>query len=258
MLLRGATTAQVAERPAISPHTVSEHAEAIYDKTGARTRGEVAATVFFGEHLARNPGPRGRGRRRLRPPQPGQQLPRGDAARSPPGSGRLVDDRDRELEVGQAVGQVDMEPALDRVRGLRDDDLVDGLVEHHRVDDVHRVVADGDGRDHRAAGGGLDVGQRRVQRLLGRRGLVAALGVHRVPLGRRRVGHDHPELRGAAAGTGAHRVQQGRVGGAAVGEDQDARGLLAHAGRASGSGGDSSTRVTVRYSTSARIVPRKM
>jgi DNA-binding CsgD family transcriptional regulator len=52
-LLRGATTAQAAQRLAISPHTVNEHVKAIYEKTGARTRGELSATVFFGEHLPR-------------------------------------------------------------------------------------------------------------------------------------------------------------------------------------------------------------
>jgi DNA-binding CsgD family transcriptional regulator len=52
-LLRGATTAQAAQRLAISPHTINEHIKAIYDKTGARTRGELSATVFFGEHLPR-------------------------------------------------------------------------------------------------------------------------------------------------------------------------------------------------------------
>ena len=52
-LLRGATTTQAARRLAISPHTVNEHVKAIYDKTGARTRGELSATVFFGEHLPR-------------------------------------------------------------------------------------------------------------------------------------------------------------------------------------------------------------
>src|SRR4051812_34373227 len=52
-LLRGATTAQAAQRLSISPHTVNEHVKSIYDKTGARTRGELLATVFFGEHLPR-------------------------------------------------------------------------------------------------------------------------------------------------------------------------------------------------------------
>jgi DNA-binding CsgD family transcriptional regulator len=52
-LLRGATTAQAAQRLAISTHTVNEHVKSIYDKTGARTRGELSATMFFGEHLPR-------------------------------------------------------------------------------------------------------------------------------------------------------------------------------------------------------------
>jgi DNA-binding CsgD family transcriptional regulator len=52
-LLRGATSTQAAQRLAISPHTVNEHVKSIYDKTGARTRGELSATVFFGEHLPR-------------------------------------------------------------------------------------------------------------------------------------------------------------------------------------------------------------
>jgi DNA-binding CsgD family transcriptional regulator len=53
LVLRGATTAQIASRLAISPHTVSDHLKAIFDKTDARTRGELSATLFFGEHLAR-------------------------------------------------------------------------------------------------------------------------------------------------------------------------------------------------------------
>ena len=51
--LRGATTAQMAVRLAISPHTVGDHLKSIFDKTGARTRGELAARLFFGEHLPR-------------------------------------------------------------------------------------------------------------------------------------------------------------------------------------------------------------
>jgi DNA-binding CsgD family transcriptional regulator len=53
LVLRGATTAQIASRLAISPHTVSDHLKAIFDKTDARTRGELSATLFFGEHLSR-------------------------------------------------------------------------------------------------------------------------------------------------------------------------------------------------------------
>jgi DNA-binding CsgD family transcriptional regulator len=53
LVLRGATTVQAAERLAISPHTVTDHIKAIFEKTGARTRGELSATLFFGEHLPR-------------------------------------------------------------------------------------------------------------------------------------------------------------------------------------------------------------
>lgn len=53
LMLRGATTVQAARRLAISPHTVTDHIKAIFEKTGARTRGELSATVFFGEHLSR-------------------------------------------------------------------------------------------------------------------------------------------------------------------------------------------------------------
>ena len=53
LLLRGATTAQAAQRLQISPHTVNDHLKSIFEKTGARTRGELSATLFFGEHLPR-------------------------------------------------------------------------------------------------------------------------------------------------------------------------------------------------------------
>ena len=53
LVLRGATAAQAAQRLRISPHTVNDHLKAIFEKTGARTRGELSATLFFGEHLPR-------------------------------------------------------------------------------------------------------------------------------------------------------------------------------------------------------------
>jgi DNA-binding CsgD family transcriptional regulator len=53
LMLRGATTVQAARRLEISPHTVTDHIKAIFEKTGARTRGELSATLFFGEHLRR-------------------------------------------------------------------------------------------------------------------------------------------------------------------------------------------------------------
>jgi DNA-binding CsgD family transcriptional regulator len=53
LILRGATTIQTAQRLGISPHTVTDHTKSIFEKTDARTRGELSATVFFGEHLPR-------------------------------------------------------------------------------------------------------------------------------------------------------------------------------------------------------------
>jgi DNA-binding CsgD family transcriptional regulator len=53
LMLRGATAVQVAQRLAISPYTVTDHTKSIFEKTGARTRGELSATLFFGEHLPR-------------------------------------------------------------------------------------------------------------------------------------------------------------------------------------------------------------
>jgi DNA-binding CsgD family transcriptional regulator len=53
LVLRGATTAQAAQRLAISPHTIGDHLKSVFEKTGARTRGELSATLFFGEHLPR-------------------------------------------------------------------------------------------------------------------------------------------------------------------------------------------------------------
>jgi DNA-binding CsgD family transcriptional regulator len=56
LTLRGATAVQTARRLGISPHTVNDHLKTVYDKTGSRTRGELSATLFFGEHLPRIQG----------------------------------------------------------------------------------------------------------------------------------------------------------------------------------------------------------
>ncbi len=53
LMLKGATTIQAGQRLKISPHTVTDHMKSIFEKTGARTRGELSATLFFGEHLPR-------------------------------------------------------------------------------------------------------------------------------------------------------------------------------------------------------------
>jgi DNA-binding CsgD family transcriptional regulator len=53
LMLRGATTTQAAQHLTISPHTITDHIKSIFEKTGARTRGELSAKLFFGEHLPR-------------------------------------------------------------------------------------------------------------------------------------------------------------------------------------------------------------
>jgi DNA-binding CsgD family transcriptional regulator len=53
LTLRGLTAAQTASQLAISPYTVNDHLKAIFEKTGAHTRGELSARLFFGEHLPR-------------------------------------------------------------------------------------------------------------------------------------------------------------------------------------------------------------
>jgi hypothetical protein len=53
LLLRGATTAQASQRLSISPYTVSDHVKSIFEKTACRTRGELSAKLFFGEHMPR-------------------------------------------------------------------------------------------------------------------------------------------------------------------------------------------------------------
>jgi DNA-binding CsgD family transcriptional regulator len=53
LTLRGATAVQAASLLSLSPHTVNDHLKVIFEKTGTRSRGELSATLFFGEHLPR-------------------------------------------------------------------------------------------------------------------------------------------------------------------------------------------------------------
>jgi DNA-binding NarL/FixJ family response regulator len=57
MLVAGHTATDLAQHLCLSPHTVQDHAKAIYEKTGTRSRRELTARVFYQQYQPHLAGP---------------------------------------------------------------------------------------------------------------------------------------------------------------------------------------------------------
>jgi DNA-binding CsgD family transcriptional regulator len=53
LVLRGASTAEIARDLVVSPHTVQQHLKSIFDKTGVRSRRDLVGKIFYSHYEAR-------------------------------------------------------------------------------------------------------------------------------------------------------------------------------------------------------------